>query len=106
MYKDQLKDLFHTNIVPVVNQYQTVSASFVMDGDYEIYWLKSKEKINSDFFIHEVLTVYADKQPLAPIDYKVIYKDGQVGLEFNRISQVFNKTILQIYILVITLIKH
>ncbi|MED7818887.1 MULTISPECIES: type VI secretion system baseplate subunit TssF/IglH [unclassified Francisella] len=99
LYQEKLKDLFHTNIIPVVNQYQTISASFIMDGDYEIYWLETKEKFDSDFFIHEVLTVYADKQPIAPIDYKVIYKDGKVGLEFNQISQVFNKTIFaDIYI--------
>lgn len=93
LYEDQLNDLFHTNLIPVVNQYQTISDSFVMDGDYEVYWLNGKEKVNADFYIHEVLTVYADKQPLAPINYKVIYKDGRVGLEFNQISQVFNKTI-------------
>lgn len=93
LYQEQLNDLFHTNLIPAVNQCQTISDSFVMDGDYEVYWLKSKEKIAADFYIHEVLTVYADKQPLAPIDYKVIYKDSKVGLEFNQISQVFNKTI-------------
>ncbi|OIN83023.1 type VI secretion system baseplate subunit TssF/IglH [Francisella sp. TX07-6608] len=93
LYQEQLNDLFHTNLIPTINQCQTISDSFVMDGDYEVYWLKSKEKIVTDFYIHEVLTVYADKQPLAPIDYKVIYKDGKVGLEFNQISQVFNKTI-------------
>ncbi|ASG68507.1 hypothetical protein CDV26_08985 [Francisella halioticida] len=93
LYQEQLNDLFHTNLIPVINQYQTISDSFVMNGDYEVYWLKDKEKVAIDFYIHEVLTVYVDKQPLAPIDYKVIYKNGKVGLEFNQISQVFNKTI-------------
>ncbi|MED7788110.1 type VI secretion system baseplate subunit TssF/IglH [Francisella sp. 19X1-34] len=91
LYQDQLNDLFHTNLIPVVNQYQAISDNFVMDGDYEVYWLKSKER--TDFYIHEVLTVYVDKKPLAPIDYKVIYKDNRVGLEFNQISQVYNKVI-------------
>jgi len=93
LYQDQLNDLFHTNLIPVINQCQSTSDSFIMDGDHEIYWLNLKEEINHAFYIHEVLTVYADNQPLAPIDYKVIYKDGRTGLEFNEISQVFNKTI-------------
>jgi hypothetical protein len=98
-YHDQLDDLFHTNLIPVVNQYQTISDSFIMDGDHEIYWLKPKEEVNPNFCIHEVLTVYVDKQPLASIDYIVIYKDGMVGLEFNQISEVFNKQIFaSIYI--------
>lgn len=93
LYQDQLNDLFHTNLIPVINQCQSISDSFIMDGDHEVYWLNLKEELSHDFYIHEVLTVYVDNLPLAPIDYKVIYKSGRVGLEFNQISQVFNKTI-------------
>ncbi|AJI57445.1 hypothetical protein LA02_1238 [Francisella philomiragia] len=91
--QEQLSDLFHTNLIPVINQKQTISQSFIMDGDHEINWLSTKNDSYNKSSIHEVLAVYADNKLLDFSDYKVIYKDGKVGLEFSQISLVLNKVI-------------
>ena len=92
-FKESIVNAFHTNVFPMANQRYMLSDSFIMDGDHDVYWFGIEKDIDTQFTIHEVLTVYADQKKLDTLDYKIIYQGNKVGVEFNNITKVLHKSI-------------
>lgn len=88
-----ITDCFYTNLFAFKNQIQTSIVPFTMDGTRDIYWLQVKDI--DDYNILEVIHLKVEEDhTLIPFkDYQVIYESDKVGIQFNNISEVLDKSV-------------
>ncbi|AJC49430.1 hypothetical protein IB642_01255 [Allofrancisella guangzhouensis] len=87
----ELTKCFHTNIIPMINQAIVNITPFKLDGNDDIYWLKTDTELK--YQACELRGLYSNNHLMDPSTYRVIYSGNQIGIEFNQIEEYFNTNI-------------
>ncbi|QIV96423.1 hypothetical protein EDC55_10479 [Allofrancisella inopinata] len=87
----ELTKCFHTNLIPMMNQAVVNIEPFKLDGNDDIYWLKTDSELK--YQACELRGLYSNNYLINPSAYRIVYNDNQIGVEFNQIEEYFNTNI-------------